>query len=698
LTASSSADKVKQIWLLQEMLMSDPVFKLTSRYQPTGDQPQAIAELLRGIRSGENHQVLMGVTGSGKTFTMANVIAACNMPAMVLAHNKTLAAQLYSEFCELFPENAVEYFVSYYDYYQPEAYVPTTDTYIDKESSINDEIDRMRLSATRSLFERRDVIIVSSVSCIYGLGSAEDYHAMALFLARGTSISRRDLTLRLIQMQYERKDIDFHRGTFRVRGDVVEIFPAYEEELALRVEFWGDEVESVKEIDPLRGKVVRELPKTVVYPATHYVVSEDVKNRALGTIKIELEERLAYLRSRNMLLEAQRLEQRTRFDMEMIEELGYCSGIENYSRHLTGRGPGQPPPCLLDFFPEDWLLFIDESHVTVSQVRGMYRGDLSRKQTLVDFGFRLPSAIDNRPLKFDEFEQRTRKVIYVSATPGDYELEKTQGVFVEQVIRPTGLLDPLVEIRPVASQVDDLLDCIRDRAARNQRVLVTTLTKRMAEELTSFYKDLGVRVQYLHSEIRTIERMKIIRDLRLGKFDVLIGINLLREGLDIPEVSLVAILEADKEGFLRSERSLIQTMGRAARNADGQVILYADVITESMRKAMDETQRRREKQMEFNRLHGITPQTIIKDISEKNIYANGDYLLEDEVPVDVEAHEMGEKELRDEIARLEKEMFRAAEVLDFEKAADLRDQMQKLKKEDIFRGQGRSRPRAALQQ
>jgi len=674
--------------------MLNSIFKLTSRYQPTGDQPQAIAELVRGIRAGENHQVLMGVTGSGKTFTMANVIANFDMPAMVLAHNKTLAAQLYSEFCELFPENAVEYFVSYYDYYQPEAYVPTTDTYIDKESSINDEIDRMRLSATRSLFERRDVIIVSSVSCIYGLGSAEDYHAMALFLARGTNISRRDLTLRLIQMQYERTDVDFHRGTFRVRGDVIEIFPAYEEEFALRIEFWGDEVESVKEIDPLRGKVLRELPKAVIYPATHYVVSDDVKNRALGTIKIELEERLAWLRSRNMLLEAQRLEQRTRFDLEMIEELGYCSGIENYSRHLTGRGPGQPPPCLLDFFPEDWLLFIDESHVSVSQVRGMYRGDLSRKQTLVDFGFRLPSAIDNRPLKFDEFEQRTRKVVYVSATPGDFELEKTQGVFVEQVIRPTGLLDPVVEIRPVGSQVDDLLDSIRECAARNQRVLVTTLTKRMAEELTSFYKDLGVKVQYLHSEIRTIERMKIIRDLRLGKFDVLVGINLLREGLDIPEVALVAILEADKEGFLRSERSLIQTMGRAARNSEGRVILYADVVTESMRKAIDETSRRRQKQMEYNSQNGITPQTIIKDISEKNIYAHGDYLVEDEIPSEVEAHEMGEKELRDEITRLEKEMFRAAEALDFEKAADLRDMMQKLKKEDLFREQAQSRPRA----
>ncbi len=659
-------------------------FELNSDYQPTGDQPQAIEELVAGVQRGDRHQVLLGVTGSGKTFTMANVVAAINRPTLVLAHNKTLAGQLYNEFKELFPNNAVEYFVSYYDYYQPEAYIPSTDTYIDKESMINDEIDKMRLSATRSLLERNDVLIVSSVSCIYGLGSPEAYQGLLIFLQEGDRIERDKVIRKLIDIQYERNDTDFHRGVFRVRGDVLEVLPAYENERAVRIEFWGDEVTSISEIDPLRGKVIQRLPKIAIYPASHYVVTEQVRERAVRSIQDELREHLQYLNKNGKLLEAQRIEQRTMFDIEMIEQVGYCNGIENYTRHLTGCNPGDPPPCLLDFFPKEWLLFVDESHVTLPQVGGMYRGNKSRKDTLVEFGFRLPSAQDNRPLTFEEFGERTNQMVYVSATPGDFELEKSQGVFVEQVIRPTGLVDPEVLIKPASEQVDDLLEEIRQRVERKERVLVTTLTKRMAEELTDYYSDLGLKVRYMHSDIDTLTRMQIIRDLRLGEFDILVGINLLREGLDIPEVSLVAILDADKEGFLRSTRSLIQTMGRAARNVHGQVILYADQITQSMKRAMEETERRREKQLAYNREHGITPKTIVKAIQQNGIYGERDYLVQRDVPKEKAPKRMGAAQRKKEIRKLERDMLAAAKKLDFERAAKLRDMILDLKKQDLF--------------
>ena len=595
-------------------VFSQRKFELKTPFQPTGDQPQAIEQLVRGLRDEKASQVLLGVTGSGKTFTMANVIAQVNRPTLILSHNKTLAAQLFSEFREFFPTNAVEYFVSYYDYYQPEAYIPSTDTFIEKDAQINDEIDKLRHSATRSLLERNDVIIVSSVSCIYGLGSPEAYEGMLLYLETGREMKRQEMLKKLVEIQYRRNDVDFHRGTFRVRGDVVEIFPAYEEERAIRVEFFGDEIESISEVDPLRGVRLQRIPRVTIYPGSHYVTTAENRKRAIDTVREELRFRLEELRSLNKLVEAQRLEQRTLFDLEMMEELGFCQGIENYSRHLTGKAPGSPPPTLLEYFPKDWLLIVDESHVTVPQIGGMYRGDRARKTTLVEHGFRLPSALDNRPLSFEEWERHLSLTVYVSATPGDYELGKSGGEFVEQVIRPTGLLDPRVEVRPAGTQVDNLLGEIRKRVERNERVLVTTLTKRLAEDLTRYYQEQGVRVKYLHSDIETLERIEILRDLRLGAFDVLIGINLLREGLDLPEVSLVAILDADKEGFLRSFRSLIQTIGRAARNADGFVILYADKQTDSMRKALDETARRRALQEDFNRAHGITPQTIQKAI------------------------------------------------------------------------------------
>ncbi len=658
-------------------------FRLQSEYQPCGDQPGAIRELVEGLKRGDRHQVLLGVTGSGKTFTMANVINQLQRPTLVLAHNKTLAAQLYGEFKELFPDNAVEYFVSYYDYYQPEAYVPSTDTFIDKDSSINEEIDKLRHSATRSLLSRRDVLIVASVSCIYGLGSPEAYYGMLVNLHTGMELDRNTFLHNLIEIQYERNDIDFHRGTFRVRGDSVEIFPAYEEKRALRIEFFGDEIDAISEIDPLRGKVIDRLDRTAIFPASHYVATKPTLKRAIGEIQEELRERIQYFQERNMLLEAQRIEQRTLFDIEMIEEMGYCQGIENYSRFLDRRQPGEPPSTLFSYLPDDALMFIDESHVSVSQVGGMYRGDRSRKETLVRYGFRLPSALDNRPLMFEEFVQRQPQTIYVSATPADYEMEQANGVFVEQVIRPTGLVDPPIEVRPATEQVDDLIDEIRSTVKTGARVLVTTLTKRMAEDLTGYLQELDIRVNYLHSDIDTIERIQIIRALREGEFDVLVGINLLREGLDIPEVALVAILDADKEGFLRSTRSLIQTCGRTARNVDGRVIMYADKITRSMQACIDETERRRTKQLAYNKEHGIVPQTIIKsmrsildDLSDKD---DSDLALVAETVAEYSSP----RELQEQIARLKGEMLAAAAELDFETAAQLRDQMLLLEKQEL---------------
>ncbi len=658
-------------------------FRLVTDLEPRGDQPSAIEILVDGLERGLKHQVLLGVTGSGKTFTMAHTIAKVQKPTLVIAPNKTLAAQLYGEFNRLFPENAVEYFVSYYDYYQPEAYVPQTDTYIAKDASINEEIDKMRHSATRSLLERRDVIIVASVSCIYGLGSPEAYQGLLLHLDKGQQIERDKVLRKLVEIHYQRNDTDFHRGTFRVRGDVVEVFPAYEEERAVRIEFFGNEVERIVEIDPLWGKATRELSRLAVYPASHYVTTRPMLAQAIEAIQVELEERLIELREEGKLLEAQRLEERTRFDLEMLQELGYCTGIENYSRLFTGRLPGEPPPCLLDYYPEDSLFFIDESHIGVPQLRGMYRGDRSRKLNLVEYGFRLPSALDNRPLSFEEFEEVVPQAIYVSATPAEYELQKAQGVVVEQIIRPTGLMDPKISVRSAEHQVDDLVAEIRLRAERNERVLVTTLTKRMAEDLTEYLTDLGIKVRYLHSDINTIERVEIIRDLRLGRFDVLIGINLLREGLDIPEVSLVSILDADKEGFLRSERSLIQTCGRAARNVAGEVVLYGSEITPSMARAVEETNRRRRLQAEYNETHGITPETIRKEIYNilDSVY-EGDYVTVAAVQEEAVEYKTVE-ELDQYIAGLENQMKEAAEKLEFEKAARLRDEIRDLKKQRL---------------
>ena len=658
-------------------------FKLVSEFQPKGDQPQAIELLSEGILEEAQHQVLLGVTGSGKTFTMANVIEKVQKPALVISHNKTLAAQLYGEFKELFPENAVEFFVSYYDYYQPEAYIPSTDTYIEKDTQINEDIDKMRHSATRSLLERNDVIIVASVSCIYGLGSPEAYHGMLLYLEKGMTISREEILSKLVEIQYERNDIDFHRGTFRVRGDVIEVFPAHEENRAIRVELFGDEVDAISEIDPLKGKVIQPLDKVSIYPGSHYVTPPDRLQKAIQSIREELKERVGWFKSQNQLLEAQRLEQRTNFDLEMLQELGYCQGIENYSRHLTGRRAGEPPPILLDYYPKDFLLFIDESHVTIPQLIGMYRGDRSRKETLVEYGFRLPSALDNRPLMFEEFEKRIQQVIYVSATPSEYEMKKSRGKIVEQIIRPTGLGDPLLEVKPAKNQVDDLLGEIQKRVKKKERVLVTTLTKRMAEDLTEYYADLGIRVKYLHSDIDTLDRVEIIRDLRLGEFDVLIGINLLREGLDIPEVSLVAILDADKEGFLRSEKSLIQTFGRAARNVNGQAILYADKMTGSMDQAILETNRRRKIQEAYNRVHQITPQTVKKAV--RNILASiyeADYFTIPTV-ADVKEGYVPVKEIPTMIQKLKKEMKEAAIRLEFERAAEIRDRIHHLEETEL---------------
>ncbi|KQU15749.1 excinuclease ABC subunit UvrB [Bacillus altitudinis] len=660
--------------------MSDR-FELVSNYQSQGDQPKAIEKLVEGIHQGKQHQTLLGATGTGKTFTVSNLIKEVNKPTLVIAHNKTLAGQLYSEFKEFFPNNAVEYFVSYYDYYQPEAYVPQTDTFIEKDASINDEIDKLRHSATSSLFERRDVIIIASVSCIYGLGSPEEYRELVLSLRTEMEIERNQLLRKLVDIQYSRNDIDFQRGTFRVRGDVVEIFPASRDEHCIRVEFFGDEIERIREVDALTGEILGDRDHVAIFPASHFVTREEKMEKAIINIEKELEEQLEKLRENGKLLEAQRLEQRTRYDLEMMREMGFCSGIENYSRHLTLRPPGSTPYTLLDYFPDDFMIVVDESHVTIPQIRAMYNGDQARKQVLVDHGFRLPSALDNRPLTFDEFEKHINHIVHVSATPGPYELEKTPEV-VEQIIRPTGLLDPIIEVRPIEGQIDDLIGEIHARVEKNERVLVTTLTKKMSEDLTDYLKEIGIKVNYLHSEIKTLERIEIIRDLRLGKYDVLVGINLLREGLDIPEVSLVAILDADKEGFLRSERSLIQTIGRAARNAEGRVIMYADNMTKSMDIAIQETKRRREQQEAYNEKFGITPQTIHKKIR--------DVIKATKVHEDSEEYEtkaapklskMSKKEREKVIENVEKEMKDAAKALDFEKAAELRDLLLELKAE-----------------
>ena len=658
---------------------ADSTFRLVSDFEPRGDQPRAIEEIVSGIQRGDEHQVLLGVTGSGKTFTVASVIAMINRPALVLAHNKTLAAQLYQEFKAFFPENAVEFFVSYYDYYQPEAYVPQSDTYIEKEATINDEIDRLRLSATRSLFERRDVVIVASVSCIYGLGSPEAYYGMLLFARQGDTLDRSDLLARLVEARYDRNDYELRRGTFRVRGDVVEIVPAYEES-GIRIELFGDEVERISAFDPLTGKTLSRLAQVAIYPSSHYVTPQPKLAEAIKTIEAELLEEKPKLEAQGKLLEAQRLYQRTMFDLEMLRETGHCHGIENYSRHLSGRAPGEPPPTLLDYLAKDALIVVDESHQSIPQVRGMYHGDQQRKRTLVEFGFRMPSALDNRPLNFEEFEARVGQVLYVSATPGPYELQRSGGVVVEQVIRPTGLMDPQIDVRPVQGQVDDLLAEIRVRTEKRQRVLVTTLTKRMAEDLTEYYHDLGVRVRYLHSDIETLERVRILRDLRKGEFDVLVGINLLREGLDLPEVALVAILDADKEGFLRSGGSLIQTMGRAARNVEGTAILYADKVTKSMKVAMDETNRRRSLQEAYNNEHDITPESIRKNIGEllSSVYEH-DYSSIPEVEEEPDERYRSLEDITIEVKALEKQMRDAAKALEFEKAAEIRDRVKTLR-------------------
>jgi len=662
----------------------DNAFTLTTSYTPRGDQPQAIDELVAGIQRGDKHQVLLGVTGSGKTFTVANVIARTGRPALVLAPNKTLAAQLYGEFKELFPDNAVEFFVSYYDYYQPEAYLPNTDTFIEKDSAINDEIDKLRHAATMSLLTRRDVIIVASVSCIYGIGSPQAYRAMHIFFHQGDDYGRDTLLKKLVEIQYERNDTDFHRGTFRVRGDVIEVFPAYDSERALRIEFFGDEVEAISQIDPLRGVVLQKLAKCAIFPASHYVSTKENLERAVEQIRLDLEERIRHFKAQGKLLEAQRIEQRTYYDIEMMEEMGFCQGIENYSRYLDGRQPGEPPFTLIDYFPDDFVLFADESHITIPQVGGMYRGDRSRKETLVEYGFRLPAALDNRPLNFQEFEARINQVVHVSATPADYELEQAGGVFVEQVIRPTGLVDPPITVRPAQGQVDDLLHEVRLTVAKGERVLVTTLTKRMAEELTNYYQELGIRVRYLHSDIDTIERMQILRSLRLGEFDVLVGINLLREGLDLPEVSLVAILDADKEGFLRSTRSLIQTCGRAARNVEGRVLMYADQVTRSMQGCIDETERRRAKQLAYNAEHGITPETVKKGMRTiLESIEEQDYAAPPQVADGLGDYGGDLKQIPQLVKKLRKEMLAAAKELDFEKAAELRDRIKSLEDAEL---------------
>ncbi|SFQ61568.1 Excinuclease ABC subunit B [Priestia endophytica DSM 13796] len=661
------------------MFSVDNQFELVSSYQPQGDQPKAIDKLVQGIKEGKQHQVLLGATGTGKTFTVSNVIKEINKPTLVIAHNKTLAGQLYSEFKEFFPNNAVEYFVSYYDYYQPEAYVPQTDTFIEKDASINDEIDKLRHSATSSLFERNDVIIIASVSCIYGLGSPEEYKEMVLSLRVGMERERNELLRNLVDIQYERNDIDFKRGTFRVRGDVVEIFPVSRDEHCIRVEFFGDEIDRIREVDALTGEIIGDRNHVAIYPASHFVTREEKMRVAIQNIEKELEDRLKVLKDNDKLLEAQRLEQRTRYDLEMMREMGFCSGIENYSRHLTLRPPGSTPYTLLDFFPDDFLMIVDESHVTMPQIRGMYNGDQARKQVLVDHGFRLPSALDNRPLRFEEYEKHISQMIYVSATPGPYEMEKAPE-FIEQIIRPTGLLDPTIDVRPIKGQIDDLVGEIRQRTERNERVLITTLTKKMSEDLTDYLKELGIKVNYLHSEIKTLERIETIRELRIGTYDVLVGINLLREGLDIPEVSLVAILDADKEGFLRSERSLIQTIGRAARNENGHVIMYADKITKSMDIAINETKRRRETQIAYNEEHGITPQTIQKKVRDS---IRATMVAEDEEQYEnrTDLKKMTKRERAEVIENMEREMKEAAKALDFERAAQLRDTILELKAE-----------------